>query len=132
LADASFSGVNFLSSTYQTDDNGPVGVPVEAGDEELRFGLCKVSLFPFATHEAGGLVSVPRTLRLVEQRHMLDGGPGLIDQAFVAEVMDVLDEHLHVTHGLALFYLASLVLFAVDFVARQCLTQNGNEGTITR
>jgi hypothetical protein len=43
-------------------------------------------------HEGGGHLLVPRSLSLVEKRHMFDWRGVGIDQTVIAKVMDVLNE----------------------------------------
>ena len=68
-------------------------VPVEIGDQELRFGVIEARDLLPPTHEVGGLCLVPSPLGFVENDNMIVGCARCSD-AFITEVMNVLNERL--------------------------------------
>ena len=96
--DPGFAIVDFLTSADQTDHDGPISVPIEVGQQELRLGLGKARAILLSSHERRGLPKIPGTLRLIEDHHMLRWRGGLA-KASVSEVMHVLNECLHFMHG---------------------------------
>ena len=63
LADACFAGIDFLPATNEADDNSPIIMPVQAGNQEFRFGLGEaravVSLLTPPAIWAAGLKLLP-------------------------------------------------------------------------
>src|SRR5690242_15257346 len=74
-ADAGFARVDFLASADEANNEGPIGVAIEARDEELRFGLRESSSALLSSHEVGGLFEIPGSLCLVEDCYVLGGRP---------------------------------------------------------
>jgi hypothetical protein len=68
-------------------------VAVHVVDEERGLRVLKVRLAFLLLHERRRLADIPRPLRLVEDRDVIDGRAE-ITQCFVPEVMHVLDECL--------------------------------------
>src|SRR6185295_15552946 len=92
LADSRLTGIDLLSAAHETNDHRPVLMPIEAGDEEFWFGLVEVRAPLLALHEIDRLLEVPGPLGFIENSHVFDWWLLRIDKAFVAEVMDILDE----------------------------------------
>src|SRR6185312_5803993 len=105
---------------------------IETRNQELRFRLGKVSLSLLATHKARSHIEIPCTLCLIEQGDVLDRWATQIDEAVVAKVMDVLNEHLHFAHRFAFFLFLTEFVFSTDSIAGQSFAQDGDERSITR
>jgi hypothetical protein len=69
-------------------------VTVQVRDEELGLGLGKARVPLLALHEVRGLLTIPRTLGLVEDDDVIEGRR-VAANTLVAEVVNVLDEGLH-------------------------------------
>ena len=89
---ASFSGVNLLSTTDQSDNHTPVGASFHDAQHHLRFG-------PFATALFCHLMGVPGSLCLVEHYNAL-GRRGTAGRTMdLQELMYVLDKRADNTAG---------------------------------
>src|SRR5262245_13809097 len=73
LTNSRLTGVNFLTAADEADDDRPIPMAVETGDQEFGFRLVEIGPLLFAVHEVGGLFSVPCSLGLVEKGDMFDG-----------------------------------------------------------
>lgn len=132
FADAGFAGIDLLSATNKTDDHGPIGMAIHAGDQELGLGVREVWRLLLPQHEVGRLLLVPGALGLIEEGNVFDRRAMRVGEAFIAEVVDVLDEHLHFTHGCALLEFLSEGAFAVDTVAGEGFAEDGDEWAVAR
>ena len=124
--DTSFPVVDLLSAADETDDHGPLLMPVQVGDEKPRLRLLEVGnlLAPF--HEVSGLSVVPGALRLVEDDDVIERRIRS-SNALVAEVMDVLNERLDL---LADGSFARAGAEPREFIAGQRLLQNADKGLL--
>jgi hypothetical protein len=93
-------------------------VPVEAGDQELWLGLLEVRATLLLPHEVNRLLQVPGPLGFIEDGHVLDWRLLRVDEAFVAEVMDVLDECSDLAQRCSLACCPAAEALLTDLVAR--------------
>src|SRR5512137_564096 len=84
--DASFTAIDFLSPSHQTDHHRPVLMPIKVGNEEFRLGLVEANLLLLSAHEVRGHFLVPSSLGFVKYDHAIAGSSGF-PQAGVSEVM---------------------------------------------
>src|ERR1043166_2074138 len=115
--------VDLLSSSNETEDNGPIGVSIEAREQELGLGLRKLSYATLALHEICGLGKIPSALGFIENRNVFDRGFGIF-QALIPEVMNVLDEGLYLAESLSLCEPDSTFLGKTHFVPSQRFLEN--------
>src|SRR5262245_43094861 len=94
FTDAGLTGVDFLPTAYNADNDRPISHAVQARDQKLWLGLIKARPSLLSLHEARSLSAIPRTLCFVEQRDVLDRRPRRVHQALIAKMVNVLDEHL--------------------------------------
>jgi hypothetical protein len=92
LAYAALTRVNLLSAADEAHDDGPVGMAVHVGDQEGGLGELEVWPVFAALHEVCRLRQVPGPLCFIEYRYVIHRRRGLVDEAGVAEVVNVLDE----------------------------------------
>src|SRR5690348_8742884 len=85
LADSCLTCIDFLAATDEANNHGPIFVPIETGNEELRFGLCKVLVLALPDHEGYCLILVPGTLCFIEQRDVFDRRPRSVNHTFVTK-----------------------------------------------
>ena len=111
-----FTPVDLLTAPDQADDDGPIGVAIEARDEELRFRIIESGLLLFPLHEIRGHFEVPGPLSLVEQGDMVDRRPIQVAEALVPEMMDVLNKRLDLALGFPLLDLLSPSLRPRDHI----------------
>jgi hypothetical protein len=76
------------------------------------------------------LRAIPGALRFVEQRNVIDRRLARVDQAVVSKMVDVLDEYVHQSAGVALSNLATGGKLALDMIARQSFAQYGDQRLI--
>ena len=91
LTDSGFTCVDFLPTTDEAYDNGPISVTINAGNQEFRFGLIEAGSVFFSRHEVCCLLQRPSTLRFIEENNVFRWC-ARICEAVIAEVMYVLDE----------------------------------------
>src|SRR4051812_30793810 len=131
LRNAGLSAVNLLASAHQANDDSPILVAVQTGDQKLRLRLPEIRHLFSLTHEVSSLFYSPRALRLIKERHMLVWWTR-IDQAIVTKVVDVLNEHLHLAHHSALLRRLSSLSLLTYFVSRKSFTKNVDQRPISR
>ena len=76
-------------------------------------------------HETGGLLQIPRALRLIEDHDVLNWWTG-IDQRVIAEVVNVLDERFDAFANFPFPHLLALFLSTCDFITRQRFAKHGD------
>src|SRR5690606_10930324 len=105
FADTRFARINLLAAADKADNNGPILMPIEAADEELRLRLIEVWSLLSLKHELTRLVEIPCSLCFIKQRDMFNRCTARIDQTFIAKVVNILDERLHLTSRLTPLHL---------------------------
>src|SRR5258707_428349 len=123
LANASLTDVYFLTAANKTNDNSPIRMSIDAGDQKLGFRLFEVGCALFAQHETRSLLQVPCSLGFVKQRHMFHRWT-FINYAVVTKVVNVLNERFDFAHRLPFSRPLSSLSIAAHTVAREGLTQN--------
>jgi hypothetical protein len=116
--------MDFLPVTDEANDPRPIGMAIEAGEEERRLGSIGRPSAPL--HEARGLLAVPGPLGLVENDDVVGGG-SRIPQALVAKMMDVLNEHPCPTAGVRLRRAPAGATCALDPVPGKGFLEHGDE-----
>src|SRR5438105_1412971 len=99
--DAGFACIDLLPATHKANNDCPILMSVEVGNEKLRLRLIETRSLLLPLHEVGSLLEIPGALRFVEDDDVLKGRPGF-DEAVVAKVMYVLNECFHTFPDLAL------------------------------
>src|SRR5215216_7836150 len=95
FADSRLTPVDFLTTTDQTNNNSPVRMTIQAGNQKLGLGLIEVRASLLSLHKRRGLFQCPGSLRFVEDRDMLQRRSFGLYQTIVSKMMDVLDERLY-------------------------------------
>src|SRR5688572_17475405 len=131
LTDSGLAAINFLSSTNKANHYGPIGMTIQAGDQELGFGLTEIGAAFLAFHEGRGLFQCPCSLRFIKDRDMFYWSCGRC-QTIVSKMVNVLNEGLDLTLCVTFFQLLSVLGTASYFIASQRFLENGNQGTISR
>jgi len=131
LSDPGFAGVDLLAPADKTHDNSPIRVPIQTGNQEFGLGVPEPGPLFLPFHKIRGLGKVPGALGFIKKGHMIDRRL-LIDQAFVAEMMHVLDEGFDAALGRALCGLLPAALLPRDHVSRQGLLEYLHEGPVPR
>src|SRR6185503_7629547 len=93
FANSRFARVDLLATANEANDDRPVCMSVEIGDQEFRFRRVEVGDFFPAFHEVSCLIAVPCTLCFVEDHDMVVGWVRSPD-AFIPEMVHVLNESL--------------------------------------
>jgi hypothetical protein len=71
LADSRFTRIDLLATTNEADNNSPIVMAIQAGDQESWLGLVKAWMVFLALHECSRLSKIPGTLRFVKDRNVV-------------------------------------------------------------
>ena len=160
LCDAGLTGVDFLTTTYQTDYDGPILALVERPDEELGLRHREVGYFEFVAVRAstfqivGNTFVCPAALSFVEDGHVLhlsiasmlqpDGFFGVnlhhailhgilyFGKHIVAVAVDDLDELADFASRVGKTFLFSPFSTFLLVIAGQCFGQHSHQRAVAR
>ena len=125
LTDSGFTGIDFLTAADKTNDNRPILVAINAGDQEFWFGLIEAGAVLFPRHKIRRLFQRPSALRLIKQDDML-WWCAFIRQAIISKVMDVLDKGRNLLACIPFSDGNSINRGALNSVSCQGFPQNGH------